>query len=82
MLILNAKFKFMVYLETDNSEIKKPLEFSLPSKDYRIPGIKFKINFNVDKNGKLRTTGTKNEYIGKPVLSGSETIRQKKYSFL
>ena len=64
----------MSHIDTDDSEIERPFEVSLPSKDSRMPGIKFKINFNVDKNGKVWTTGTKNRYIFNPALSGNETI--------
>ena len=71
LLLLNAKLEFVVNIEADNAKKERPFEVSLPSKDSRIPAIKFKINLNVDKNGKVSTTGIKNKYIAKDTLSGN-----------
>ena len=72
LFILNAKLEFLVTIDKDSAEIERPFEVSLPSKDSRVPAIKFKINLNVDKNGKVRTTGIKNKYIAKDTLSGNK----------
>ena len=51
-----------------------PYEITTFNKDSRTPGFNFKINFNVDNNGKLQTTGARNEYIVRPGVPGNSTI--------